>query len=366
MRKILHKILLLLNLIFAGALLLSYLSTLISPVHFWPLSFFGLIYPYLLLLNIVFLIIWLIKWKKAIFISLLTILIGLNHLHNYFPMLNSGNKEKKFETEESLKVLSYNVRAFNIYEWLNDPNTNKGIFNFIRSENPDIICLQEFYTSTERNFHPDRIARLFRETPYHHIEYNKKSSDNTGYGIATFSRYPIVNRGLIQFEGSNNQTIFTDIKIKNKVIRIYNNHLQSVNFGSKNYTFIDSLNLKYDEKQLEELQDISYRLKTAFQKRAKQAKMISAHIRSSHYPVISCGDFNDTPVSYAYRKMKNNLKDAYVSQSNEISGKTYLGPLSFRIDYIMYSKHFRALEYEKVKARLSDHYPILAQFSIEK
>ena len=64
MRKLAHKILLYLNILAAAGLVLSYLSTIISPVKFWPLAFFGLAYPYLFLCNVIMLIYWIVRWKK--------------------------------------------------------------------------------------------------------------------------------------------------------------------------------------------------------------------------------------------------------------------------------------------------------------
>jgi endonuclease/exonuclease/phosphatase family metal-dependent hydrolase len=345
---------------FALSLCLAYLSTIISPAKIWWLAFYGLAYPYLLIINLVFFVFWLFKLKKAVLISVLAILLGLPQMNNYIPVFGK-NKKRESAKDNSLeiKVLSYNVRAFNIYEWLNDPNTKKGIFNFVRSEHPDIICMQEFFTNANSNLDPERIKQIFLETPYQHISYTLKTGNGTGYGIATFSKYPIVNQGAIRFENSTNQTIFTDIVIDRDTIRVYNNHLQSVNFRSNNYSFIDSLSLKYDEKQLREFQDISSKLKRAFIKRAEQASLVSVQIKNSPYPVIVCGDFNDTPVSYTYYKMKKGLYDAFV-EAGEGIGSTYFGRMSFRIDYILYSDDFKAIDFEKVETKLSDHYPIMS------
>ena len=41
-------------------------------------------------------------------------------------------------------------------------------------------------------------------------------------------------------------------------------------------------------------------------------------------------------------------------------GNTYLGRLSFRIDYILYSDEFNAVNLKKSKHSLSDHYPIIS------
>jgi endonuclease/exonuclease/phosphatase (EEP) superfamily protein YafD len=123
------------------------------------------------------------------------------------------------------------------------------------------------------------------------------------------------------------------------------------------------LRFGYNEKQLRELQDLSLKLKTAYIKRAEQAKKVTHHRKSSPYPVIVCGDFNDTPVSFAYHKMSTGLKDAFL-QKGKGRGNTYLGRFSLRIDYILYSNGIEALEFDKIEAELSDHYPILSNFRI--
>ncbi len=364
MRKILHHIVVSFNILLAVSLLLAYLAPFISPSVFWPVAFFGLAFPYILILNLIFVVYWLFRWKRAIFISLISILAGIYHINNYIPIFQkSANLTGEQTTGQDLKVLSYNVRAFNLYDWLNDPNTNKGIFNFIRSEHPDIICLQEFYTGRNSEFSPERISNLFRETPYQHVHYSYQTGKNTGYGIATFSRFPIKEKGKIQFENSGNLAIFTDIDINGNLIRVYNNHLQSIKLKSNNYAFIDSLKLKYNEQQMREIQEISGKIKKAFITRSKQAERVSEHISTSPFPVIVCGDFNDTPVSYTYRKMRRDLNDAFVTAGKGL-GTTYLGWPPFRIDYIFYSKEFTAMEFEKVEAKLSDHYPILVRLKL--
>lgn len=342
---------------FALLLVLAYLSVHISPAHFWPLAFLGLVFPFILSLNIIFLVVWLIKWKKIALLVLAVLLLGFNHIKNTVPNLFKGKTELGIKNNDDLKVLSYNVRAFNIYEWMNDPNTNKGIFNFIRSEHPDVICIQEFFTSNKSEFSPERYSRVFGETPYSHIEFARRENPRTGFGVATFSRYPVVNHGVI-FKNGGNQSIYTDILFDNDTVRVINCHLQSLNLKLRNYKFLDSLKIRYDEQQIREFQDLSMRIKTAFIKRAKQAKSISEAIERSPHPVVLCGDFNDTPVSYAYHKIKGSMLDAW-----EVAGKglgnTYQGILSFRIDYILYQPYFTATEFERVKTQLSDHYPIM-------
>ncbi len=334
------------------------MATFISPAIFWPLAFFGLIFPYLLLFNFFFLIFWLIKWNKLIFISLFTILIGFNHIFHVAPSLRLKRNliEKK---GEDLKILSYNVRAFNLFDWINDPNTDRGIFNFIRSENPDVICLQEFYFKANSSSTDAKHPLFFKDIPYQHVRYIAQDEKNTGFGIATFSRYPIVKTGTVHFENTTNLSIYTDIQVHDDTIRIYNNHLQSLRFRKNNYRFLEKAGRGESEKNIEEIRDISSRLKDAYIKRAKQTDKIKALMNHSPYPIIVCGDFNDTPVSYTYSKMQRGLEDAFL-KAGKGKGDTYMGKVSVRIDYILYSKEFEAIDFEKVEANLSDHYPIIS------
>jgi endonuclease/exonuclease/phosphatase family metal-dependent hydrolase len=368
LRRFLNRVFFFINILAGVALLLTYLSTYISPAKIWILAFFGLAFPYILLINILFMLIWIFLLKKEFLISFIAILLGINHINDFLPLRLGKTNVKGFikEGPDQIKILSYNVRLFNIYDWIAETGTNRNILNFIRSEHPDIICLQEFYTSTKKDYQPEKIKSFFSETPYNYIHYSLKNGKNSGYGIATFSRYPIIRQGIIGFPKTANEAIYTDVVVKNDTIRIYNNHLQSVNLQRRNYSFLDTLKFRYDDEQVKEIKDISSRLKTAYIKRSAQVDAISNHIKASAFPVIVCGDFNDTPVSYSYRKMRKGLKDAFIS-AGQGTGSTYQGIFPyFRIDYIFHDSHFKPLLFEKVETRLSDHYPILCIFELNK
>jgi len=262
-----------------------------------------------------------------------------------------------------MKILSFNVHAF---EWYSDPESFKAVVNLIQSERPDIICLQEFYLNSNQKSGKDNILKLFKNTPYNHIHFSHPYDKNSGYGIATFSKFPITGMGTINFEKTFNDIIYTDLLINEDTVRVYNNHLQSVYFQKKNYAFLDTLKLTYDEESMKEIMDISRKLKTGYVKRSHQVDVISSHIAECPYPVIVCGDFNDTPVSYTYRKMRADLKDAFLSSGKGI-GNTYTGIFpSFRIDYILCSAEFNPLLFEMVEAKLSDHFPILCILDFNK
>ena len=341
---------------------MAYLAPFISPEKLLLPAFFGLAYPYFLLANIIFLAYWIIRFKKQLAISLLAILLGWNHLMNFMPLHTGSSKKSQSEDAEKteLVLFSYNVRTFDQYKWTKKDDTKEAIFKLINSTSPHILCLQEFYTANKSGFKERNISSSLEDLKYYSIYYGYKSSPNTGTGIATYSKYPIVKTSRIPFNNTSNLAVYTDIKVGNDTIRVFNIHLQSIKFGQKNYSFVDSLSLKNTNKQLEGVKDIGSRLRNAFVQRAEQSRIINRYIASSPYPVIVMGDFNDTPVSYAYRKIRKGLSDSFRKGGKGL-GNTYAGDLpSFRIDYIFYSDELEVNSFKRIKSKFSDHYPITA------
>jgi endonuclease/exonuclease/phosphatase family metal-dependent hydrolase len=156
--------------------------------------------------------------------------------------------------------------------------------------------------------------------------------------------------------------MFTDIVLPQKTVRVYNTHLQSVHINLEK----TALRLQQEELRNEELREVSGRLKTGFIKRAKQVNHITRHMDASPFPIIVCGDFNDTPVSYTYRKMKGERNDCFTKAgSGMISTYQSFWP-AFRIDYIFSDKQFDVASYKIEKVTLSDHYPVIVELNIPK
>lgn len=359
MRKLAGKLLIYTNILLAFCLLLSYAAPLVNPGRFFLPAFFGLAYPYFLLANLVFLAYWIIRMRKELLISLVVILLGWYHLTNFIPVRFQKAKNIEETTRgKDIKVLSYNVRTFDKYNWTQNSESIEGIFETIRSADPSVVCIQEFYTANKFGIRERDIRNQLKDYPYYSIYYSLKSGPSTGFGIATFSKFPIVKTSRIPFDNTINQAVFTDIRVDTDTLRLFNIHLQSIRFGQRNYAFLDSLSLRATNRQLEEVKDIGSRLKEAFVMRAEQSKIINHYIEGSEHPVVVAGDFNDTPVSYAYRKIKRGMTDAFRATGRGI-GNTYAGDLpSFRIDYIFYSDEIESLEFERINAKFSDHFPI--------
>jgi len=350
LRNLLHKILVVFSLIFSGSLLISLLSSYVDPGIFWLPAFWGLAYPYLLVINILFVIYWLIRRRWSFLIPFLTIIIGYQSFSDFIQFNQSQ------ETENPLRILSYNVRSFDKYQWTKDPDTPNNIIQLTKKSKAGIICFQEFRNTKSGLL---SIANLKRE-----IGAKNYIRSKNGTGVAIFSRYPITHKGEISFEKGNLcSAIFADLQVGSKTIRVYNLHLESNRFVGKNYDFINKKEFSGDEHELKEIKDISFRLRHAFIRRAKQAQIIRTHINKSPYPTIVCGDFNDTPQSYTYRILRGDFTDCFRERGMGIS-TTYTGDFpSFRIDFILHDEHTVCNKYQRIKKQYSDHFPILSELS---
>ena len=357
-RKLGNNIMVFVSILLGLTLIFSYLSVYVNPQSFWLFSIVGLGYPVLLLLNVLLLVYWILRWKWDVFIPLVAILLGINHFSSFFQFpfgkVNTAGKG-------DVKVLTYNVNLFKLYYWSNEEPTHKKVFEFIRNENIDIVCLQEFYVVNGKLSEKQAREKIGYNA---HIGYIVKRKES-GYGLATFSKYPIVNTGEIKFENSANACIFTDVLINGDTVRVYNNHLQSVRLKERNISFLINQNYRKDSQKMDEIKDISFRYRDALVKRAKQVELVTEHILKSPYPAIVCGDFNESPISYNYRQMRKNLDDSFVEMGSGV-GYTYRGFIpSFRIDFILYNPKFKSTSYRSPKVNYSDHYPVISTINVK-
>lgn len=349
-----------LNLIAVVGLLLAYLATHVSPetVPFLPL--FGIGYGISLFANLLFIVFWLLVKKRLALISAVAILIGFNHLSAYLQVLPTGAQAP--DGGATLQVVSQNVKLFGWYNWRSNKQDRDQMIANLASMEGDIYCFQEYFHHSEPEvFDTRNRLRESLETPSVHVEYTGSIGGTQHYGIATFTKYPIVAKGKIEFEGERSNTcIYTDLKIAGDTVRVYNAHVASIRFSDADYRFLKDLQeQRGGEKILSDSgRNILVRLTRAYQKRAQQTREIHDHIASSPHPVILCGDFNDTPVSYSYAQVSAGLIDAFRVDGWGI-GNTYIGTFpSFRIDYIFYSPVFGSYDYRTYPEEISDHHAI--------
>lgn len=359
----LTRLLLLAHVLLLIALLFGYLAAYIPPDSFWPFAFAGLLFPWLAVLNLLLLPLWLLIRPKYALISLLTTVLLWGRLSNY---LQYSREPAAIETSEAhINILSYNVRLFDLYNWKRGhiSTLTDSIFQYIKTSNPDLLCIQEYHAGRQGEVDITDSIRKYSGLKHEYIIYASYNGKVRPYGIATFSRWPIVNAGIIRFKDNPfNTCIFTDIKKASDTIRLFNLHLESIQLSEEDYLFVTELKNRPEDADVftDRSKKILRKLKGAFIRRAVQARAVGDEIAGSPYPVIACGDFNDTPSSYAYHQITGKLSDAFRVAGNGI-GQTYAGSLlpSFRIDYLLYGKKdFSALTFDRHKKVWSDHYPI--------
>ena len=342
------------SILMAVALLLSYLSVYINPEKMWIPAFFGLFFLPLFLLNILLGAGGLVIKHKTAWINICSLLPSLFYLP-LFVQIRFSDPAPATDAARHLKVISYNVHLFGLLGKEKNMVTLPDIAGFVEKENPDILCLQEIST-----FDTARVNSAFKQYPYHHYHLSVRRN-GAFFGIATFSRYPVMESGDFTFPNTNNRCSFTDIVVGRETVRVYNTHLQSVHINLEK----TALRLQQEEWRNEELRDVSGRLKSGFIKRAQQVNRIRRHIDASPFPIIVCGDFNDTPVSYTYRRMKGARNDCFTEAGNGILS-TYknLWP-AFRIDYVFSDTLFDVLRYKIEKTAFSDHYPVIVELRVK-
>ena len=371
--SLLKKIFLFINLGLVLLLLLSYSSYFIAPKTSSFIAFCGLGFPYIALANAIFVIFWCFIYYPYGFISLAVLLIGVQRIDALYQF----RAETKPDTlEKSLKVMSFNARLFGAYsssrqQMLQDRHA---IFRYLEEQQPDIACFQEYFDDSTKKYFPvsDSLLNILQVKPENHFAYLPVNHQKKSYyGMAIYSKYKIVNTGYMVNEKSlTNTVIFADIVAFKDTIRVFNLHLTSFHFGEEDYKIGEELlsETQSTEQIKNKVRQILKKLEAAFITRGTQADSVVKFMGSSPYPVIVCGDFNDTPFSYTYHVISKGLKDSF-RESGKDFATTYNGTAfpSFRIDYILHSPKFKSYNHTVSKQlTISDHFPIYCWIGWQK
>ncbi len=334
MRKIINKIVFVMNSIAAFALLLSYLLPYVSPKTFPLLSVLSLMVPVFIIVNLIFLVYWVILLNKKMILPLVVLLLGVSHVSSLYKLRGKSS----VDTSDGISLLSYNVHSFNRFKWIDSDSIPQQISKLIKEQNIDVFCAQEYYNNPDTDF-----------TQYKN-KYEYFNSNNRELALVIFSKYPFVDKGSLDFEKTVNNAIFADIAIKSDTLRVYNVHFQS-----------HGINSKTDELAKADSQKLVRRIANSFKKQQNQAEQLIKHMKSSPYKTIVMGDFNNTAYSYMYDKIRSeNLQDSF-KKAGKGFGKTFKFELfPARIDFILVPKEFEVLNFKSYDLELSDHYPIFS------
>ena len=369
-RRLTKRVLVIVNICAALLLLLGCYGNLFSPKDFCLFGILTLTSFYFLLILLVFLLFWLFVKPSLAFISLAAILLAYKPIKNIIPFRLSQTFTVQ-KAKNNIRLMSWNVAQFNIMEDGLHPSVKKQMLGLINEYQPDIACFQEMVAEDSTIKQHGHIDEFLEKTrfPYYFYSYNSKE-DFWGYahfGIIIFSKYPIINKQTISWYPHDYNSIFQYVDIVKGLdtIRVFNVHLQSLRFSRTNLKYIDKPSVE-DENAIKESKSIIKKFKTGFLKRQVQADRIRTEIEKSPYPVIVNGDFNDVPNSYAYHTIGKGLNNAFVEKGGGL-GRSFSGisPV-LRIDNIFVDKGFDVKQFKKIKKKLSDHFPILADVEIDK
>ena len=359
------------NVIAAVLFLLGSYGYLFKPEYFWVIGFLTLTSFYFLLVLAAFIFFWLLIKPRRAVISAAALFLAYIPIKNIIPyrLSHSFSNTKK---ENALRIMTWNVAQFNIMEDKNHPEIKRQMFELINGYQPDIACFQEMVAedSTVKNHgHIDEFLQKLNFKNYFY-SYNSKE-DFWGYahfGIIIFSKYPIINKQTVGFYPNDYNSIFqyVDIVKGEDTIRVFNIHLQSLRFSKSNLKYIDKPTVEDENAAIKESKNIIAKFKKGFLKRQIQADRIRAEIDKCPYPVIVTGDFNDVPNSYAYHTIGKGLNNAFVEKGSGL-GRTFSGisPV-LRIDNIFVDSKMDVLQFNLVKRKLSDHFPIIADVEMTK
>ncbi|NVJ88196.1 MAG: endonuclease/exonuclease/phosphatase family protein [Flavobacteriaceae bacterium] len=329
--NLIDKIIYIVNVFIGLALLFSYLLPLVSPKTIPLFAILSLFVPFLIIINILFSIYWIVKLKKQFLLSLIILIIGWGFNSSLFKISGKNDAINK-----QLSIMSYNVRMFNHWKWIDNDSIVSNIFRFIKSKNPDIVVFQEYYTQEKNQLN-------------YPFKFIKTKNNKRKIGLAIFSKYQIINEGSLDLINTNNNIIYADIVKGKDTIRVYNLHLQSLQLNTKKENFGEENSTK-----------LISRLKENFTKQASQTAIFTNHEKLWKGKKIVTGDFNNTSYSWVYNEIVKEKKDAFIEAGSGF-GKTFDYWFPLRIDFILTDSAATINSFNTFpEEKNSDHYPITA------
>ncbi|TMM53852.1 endonuclease [Maribacter algarum] len=334
-----NKVVFVLNAIAALLLLAACAVPYISNEKFSFLSFLSLTVPLLVGMNFFSLLFWMLKRRRQLWLSLFVLVFGYFTLGTFLKFNFWGEDLQ----EEDLSIMSYNVRGFNRYNQLDNPNVFEDVKSLIDKEQPDIICFQEAGYTRKKEFLDDY--------PYQYLDYIYMDGKVL---LGIFSKYPIVNRDFVCFPDSPNNAAYADILYKKDTIRVYNVHLQSLGITPGK----GIIQNKPKDKLFKMLNE-------NFKIQQQQAKMLEADMKTVNYKQILCGDFNNTQFSNAYKIIKGDKVDTFIEEGSGYGRTLNFHGIPVRIDFILADPEFEVKSHKNYDEEYSDHFPIMASFKLK-
>lgn len=323
-------------------------------MFFYIVSLFS---PVLFILNLFFCVYWIIRKKRfssPLFLSLCAVCIG------FVPLVSFG-KITSCQTNESIKIMSYNIGGFSIAP-IEKEHDLRMLGEHIREHNPAVIAFQEFVSPSDTL--SLSLSKILTEYPYRKSALATMVNQDK-VGTMVFSKYPLLKPEMMDFGTGHNNAFICQLLYHSDTITLINLHMQTTGFNqTRNYLGVPGI--ASDQETYRAYSHLKYVLRENARIRSGQADKIRRKIEESPYPVVICGDLNDTPFSYTYRTLSQGLTDGFKDAGIGF-GYTYRNLYNlFRIDYFLYSTHIKGISYQSPTLPYSDHNPILLEFSINR
>lgn len=307
-------------------LLGTLLNDYVLPRTFPWINLLSLMFPVLMILNIVLCIFWVAMWKKrAVFFLLISFIF-------FKPVQRWVNFTGESGVKPNLKIVTMNIK--------NGSMGREKLYDYLVSTKADIIIGQE--CGSELNI---------PGYPYKTDEYQI---------VALNSKYRIVKQEKLAKSGNGN-SFYADINMKGKIIRIVNVYLNPFSFDKQKVRPAEDL-----EENKVKMKYVLKRLIPTFKIHQDEVSDVREAIDHSPYPVILAGDFNSVPNSYEYYTLGKGLTDAFVTAGKGSATSFHDYKFPIRIDYIFVSETIKPVSYRVDRSiKLSDHFPVIGEFKID-
>ncbi len=338
------------NIAVIALLWLAAAVTYLSPEHYPRLTLISLAFPIFLFTDIAFILFWIIFKVKRTWIPIVGLAACFSFVRDYMP-LNIPSEP----TPSSLSVLTFNTHGYGGAEATADDGSNM-IVKYLANRGDDIICLQETYSQAYTQALSDSLA------PEGYNEATVK-------GLALFTRLPIISFEELTYPTLNNSGFLAYLLWQTDTILLINNHFESNHFSPElRQKYVDALKQTASassrnaaDSLIDEVKPLLRLMAEAAPMRAAQTDLIDSIVTAwLPRPVILCGDFNDTPVSYTHRVLTRHLTSAFRQSGNGL-GRTFRERgFPVRIDHILFSgQHWSSHKTQVDQSMtLSDHSPI--------
>jgi endonuclease/exonuclease/phosphatase family metal-dependent hydrolase len=311
----------------------------------------GLVYLPILAFMGLLLVIWLFKVKKHALLPLAVILLGTPlHLRLY-----GFGTSTPSTGENTLKVLSFNVRVFNRYDWIQGMDVPQAMVDLVSGERPEVMCVQEFFKPKAPDF--GFKTRFFTPTV---------AAKN--YGLAIYTQLPVVDQGerlLTRHPGLLvNKFQWMDVVAGGDTLRIINAHLASIRLGGADYELLRNPEDHDEETVTSGLRNLVRRFVYASAYRAQQTEELMSFASQSPHPVVICTDMNDTPTSFAYQRIHGTFPDTFAQAGKGWGATLVSSPFPLRIDHIFASPHLAVSSHRVLPQVLSDHRGVMVSLEL--